>query len=159
MKFYNREKELALLEKTRQIAFTQHSQMTVLTGRRRIGKTKLILKSCEESPTVYLFVSRSNEAMLCRGFAQHINSVLSNIFIPESIDSFADVFENGDLCHSYRTFPFWVPERRKGITWSSMSSRSSSISIPLFTARCRIYGIATKTPRLSISWPAVRSIR
>ena len=44
MKFYNREKELALLEKTRQIAFTQHSQMTVLTGRRRIGKTKLILK-------------------------------------------------------------------------------------------------------------------
>lgn len=93
MKFYNREKELALLEKTRQIAFTQHSQLTVLTGRRRIGKTKLILKSCEESPTVYLFVSRSNEAMLCRGFAQHINSVLSNIFIPESINSFADVFE------------------------------------------------------------------
>ena len=35
MKFYNREKELALLEKTRQIAFAQHSQMTVLTGRRR----------------------------------------------------------------------------------------------------------------------------
>lgn len=93
MKFYNREKELALLEKTRQIAFTKHSQMTVLTGRRRIGKTKLILKSCEESPTVYLFVSRSNESMLCRGFAQHINTVLSNIFIPESVDSFADVFE------------------------------------------------------------------
>lgn len=93
MKFYNREKELALLEKTRQIAFAQHSQMTVLTGRRRIGKTKLILKSCEESPTVYLFVSRSNESMLCRGFAQHINSVLSNVFIPESIDSFSDVFE------------------------------------------------------------------
>ena len=87
------QEELALLEKTRQIAFAQHSQMTVLTGRRRIGKTKLILKSCEESPTVYLFVSRSNEAMLCRGFAQHINSVLSNIFIPESINSFADVFE------------------------------------------------------------------
>ena len=93
MKFYNREKELALLENTRQIAFTKHSQMTVLTGRRRIGKTKLILKSCEESPTVYLFVSRSNESMLCRGFAQHINTVLSNIFIPESVDSFADVFE------------------------------------------------------------------
>lgn len=93
MKFYNREKELALLEKTRQIAFTKHSQMTVLTGRRRIGKTKLILKSCEESPTVYLFVSRSNESMLCRGFAQHINMVLSNIFIPEFVDSFADVFE------------------------------------------------------------------
>ena len=75
MKFYNREKELALLEKTRQIAFTQHSQLTVLTGRRRIGKTKLILKSCEESPTVYLFVSRSNE--LCFAVASLSTSIQS----------------------------------------------------------------------------------
>ena len=45
MKFYNREKELAALEKVRQIAFSNHSQMTVLTGRRRIGKTSLIFKS------------------------------------------------------------------------------------------------------------------
>ena len=37
MKFYNREKELAALEKVRQTAFSNHSQMTVLTGRRRIG--------------------------------------------------------------------------------------------------------------------------
>lgn len=93
MKFYNREKELALLEKTRRIAFSKHSQMTVLTGRRRIGKTKLILKSCEDTPTVYLFVSRSNESMLCSEFAQQINSVLSSVFIPESVESFADVFE------------------------------------------------------------------
>lgn len=42
MKFYNREKELASLEKARHVSFTVHSQMTVLTGRRRIGKTSLI---------------------------------------------------------------------------------------------------------------------
>ena len=41
MKFYNREKELASLEKVRQVSFSVHSQMTVLTGRRRIGKTSL----------------------------------------------------------------------------------------------------------------------
>lgn len=69
MKFYNREIELKLLDKTRKIAFNNHSQMTVLTGRRRIGKTKLILKSCEETPTVYFFVGRSNEAQLCSQFA------------------------------------------------------------------------------------------
>lgn len=64
MKFYNREKELASLEKVRQVSFSVHSQMTVLTGRRRIGKTSLIFKSCEDTPTVYLFVSRSNETDL-----------------------------------------------------------------------------------------------
>ena len=42
MKFYNREKELQRLNKTREVAFNNHSQMTVLTGRRRIGKTSLI---------------------------------------------------------------------------------------------------------------------
>ena len=44
MKFYNREKELTSLEKVRQVSFSVHSQMTVLTGRRRIGKTSLIFR-------------------------------------------------------------------------------------------------------------------
>ena len=60
MKFYNRDKELALLEKVRRVSFSVHSQMTVLTGRRRIGKTSLIFKSCEDTPTVYLlFIYRN----------------------------------------------------------------------------------------------------
>lgn len=42
---------------------------------------------------VYLFVSRSNEAMLCSGFAKVINETLKNIFVPTQIDSFADLFE------------------------------------------------------------------
>ena len=93
MKFFDRKSELAQLEQQRKIAFNDHSQMTVLTGRRRIGKTMLIRKSCEESTMVYLFVSRSNEAMLCSGFAKVINETLKNIFVPIQIDSFADLFE------------------------------------------------------------------
>ena len=93
MKFFDRKSELAQLERQRKIAFNDHSQMTVLTGRRRIGKTMLIRKSCEESTMVYLFVSRSNEAMLCSGFAKVINETLKNIFVPTQIDSFADLFE------------------------------------------------------------------
>ncbi|EOS19069.1 MULTISPECIES: ATP-binding protein [Parabacteroides] len=92
MKFYNREIELKLLDKTRKIAFNNHSQMTVLTGRRRIGKTKLILKSCEETPTVYFFVGRSNEAQLCSQFAQIASKAL-NTYIPNEISSFAGLFE------------------------------------------------------------------
>ncbi|MCF6266552.1 MAG: ATP-binding protein [Desulfuromusa sp.] len=44
MKFYNRKKELELLrriEKTSQVS----SKMTVIVGRRRIGKTKLVQKA------------------------------------------------------------------------------------------------------------------
>lgn len=92
MKFYNREKELASLARTRDIAFNSHSQMTVLTGRRRIGKTKVILKSCEDTPTIYLFVSRSNEATLCSQFAQAASKAL-NIFLPSGISSFVSLFE------------------------------------------------------------------
>ena len=93
MKFYDRQTELAQLARKRETAFNAHSQMTVLTGRRRIGKTMLIRKSCEGTTMVYLFVSRSNEAMLCNGFAKTINATLTSVFVPESTESFADVFE------------------------------------------------------------------
>lgn len=90
MKFYNREKELALFEKIRQVSFSVHSQMTVLTGRRRIGKTSLVFESCKGSPSVYLFVSRSNEADLCRRFAVEIRQSL-DMYVPE-FTKFAELF-------------------------------------------------------------------
>lgn len=91
MRFYNREKELELLSKTKRISFEDHSQMTVLTGRRRIGKTKLVLKSCENEPTVYLFVARSNEAQLCAQFAQIASEAL-NTYVPSAISTFQELF-------------------------------------------------------------------
>ena len=90
MKFYNREKELAALEKIRQVSFSVHSQMTVLTGRRRIGKTSLIFKSCEGTPTVYLFVSRSNEADLCLRFTSEVRQSL-DVYVPE-LTNFTELF-------------------------------------------------------------------
>jgi hypothetical protein len=70
MKFYDRQQELKELDRIRKIAFSINSQMTVVTGRRRIGKTKLLMKSCEATPTLYLFVSRNNEATLCGQFSE-----------------------------------------------------------------------------------------
>ena len=92
MKFYDRQKELETLENVRNTAFNVNSQMTVVTGRRRIGKTKLILKSCENTPTVYWFVSRTNETELCRQFADIIRQSL-DVFVPDGISSFRDVFQ------------------------------------------------------------------
>nr|MDA3818064.1 ATPase [Prolixibacteraceae bacterium] len=65
MKFYNRTNELNELNRIRELSFNDYSRMTVVTGRRRIGKTSLIMKSVENTPTVYLFVGRKNEASLC----------------------------------------------------------------------------------------------
>lgn len=92
MKFYNREKELEALNKVRELSFNKHSMFTVLTGRRRIGKTLLIKRSCDGTPTVYLFVSRSNEAALCRSYVDEIRSAL-NVFVPDGISTFADTFQ------------------------------------------------------------------
>lgn len=91
MRFYDRDIELKTLNESRAIAFSKVSQMTVLTGRRRIGKTKLMLRSCEGTPTVYLFVSRSSEATLCAQFSQALRESLG-AFVPERIGSFRDLF-------------------------------------------------------------------
>lgn len=91
MRFYDRETEIKTLEKIRQTAFNVNSQMTVLTGRRRIGKTKLILKSCENTPSVYFFVSRTNEADLCFQFSEILRQSL-NVFVPNGINTFRDLF-------------------------------------------------------------------
>ncbi len=92
MRFYDREKELETLSRTREMAFGKVSQMTVLTGRRRIGKTKLMLKSCKGTPTVYLFVSRSSEAVLCGQFCQTAREALG-VFIPNGITSLRELFQ------------------------------------------------------------------
>lgn len=92
MRFYNRTKELQELYNVRELAFTEHSKLTVLTGRRRIGKTSLIFKSCEDTATVYWFVKRSNEADLCAGFVDIVSQVL-HVGIPGKVYSFTELFE------------------------------------------------------------------
>ena len=80
MKFYNRTRELAELQRIKNLSFNEHSRMTVLTGRRRIGKTSLLMKSVEDEPTVYLFVGRKTEATLCSEYIKVISNAL-NVFV------------------------------------------------------------------------------
>lgn len=92
MKFYNRTKEIKELKRIQRLAFDSYSKMTVITGRRRIGKTKLALHATEgKEPTVYLFISRKNEAALCSEFVPLIASSLK-IFIPSGINTFRELF-------------------------------------------------------------------
>ncbi len=92
MKFYNRTSEIKELRRIGNLAFDNYSRMTVITGRRRIGKTSLAVESTAgDAPTVYLFVSRKNEAALCNEFSQLVASAL-DCYIPVGIQSFAALF-------------------------------------------------------------------
>ncbi|NCO00741.1 MAG: ATP-binding protein [Epsilonproteobacteria bacterium] len=89
MKFYNREKEL---ENLREIEHSskESSKMTVIVGRRRIGKTKLIQEAYKEK--VYLFVSKKNEVLLCEEFISIIQKAL-DVKLFGQITKFIDLFE------------------------------------------------------------------
>ncbi|WP_291564299.1 ATP-binding protein [Bacteroides sp.] len=91
MKFYDRTEEIAELRRIQNLSANNHSRMTVVTGRRRIGKTSLICRALEDSTTVYLFVSRDNESVLVKRFTDEIKRVL-DIFIPDEISSFRNLF-------------------------------------------------------------------
>ena len=71
MRFYNREKELELLRRIDALSETD-AQMTVLTGRRRIGKTSLLRHFMADRPAVYLFLAKKSEALICAELADAI---------------------------------------------------------------------------------------
>ena len=90
MKFYNRERELSQLSSIRERSINQ-GQLTVMVGRRRIGKTSLLKKSVENSPAVYLFVAKKSEILLCKEFVEIIKESLGISFYGET-SRFIDVF-------------------------------------------------------------------
>jgi AAA+ ATPase superfamily predicted ATPase len=63
-----------------------------MVGRRRIGKTSLLLRSTEGQKMLYLFVSRNSEAVLCRQFQQQASEALG-MQVYGTINRFADLFE------------------------------------------------------------------
>ena len=90
MKFYNRIEELKLLEKLDRQA-EQEGVMTILTGRRRVGKTVLALHHVAKKRFLYLFVSRKEEHLLCEEFLEEIKKQFVMPIIGE-IRYFKEVF-------------------------------------------------------------------
>lgn len=109
MKFYNRTSELAELQRIQNLSFTDHSRLTVVTGRRRIGKTSLVMKSVEGLPTVYLFVGRKSEATLCAEFIPVIAQSLDT-FVPAEIRTFRSLFQYLMELASSRPFNLVIDE-------------------------------------------------
>ena len=102
MKFYNREKELALLAKT-ETKSEQTAQMTFVVGRRRIGKTSLLVKASAPNTFIYFFVAKKNEGLLCSEFVEEVKQKL-NVELFGTIKTFKELF--GYLMELSKTLHF-----------------------------------------------------
>ena len=91
MKFYNREKEIKKLLEIKEQS-KKNAQFSVVTGRRRIGKTQLLLKSYENTKFLYFFVAKKSEVILCQDFLQELKEKL-NLPILGEVNSFSVLFE------------------------------------------------------------------
>lgn len=90
MKFYNRKNELAELTKLYNQADTS-ARLTVITGRRRVGKTMLALEFARKHRHLYLFVSKKSEHLLCMEYLEEIRKIFSIPVIGE-IKTFKEIF-------------------------------------------------------------------
>ncbi len=90
MKFYNRDKEILLLKSIEQKSL-QSAQMTFMVGRRRIGKTSLLVNALKSETCIYFFLTKKNEALLCAEFVEEIKLKL-NVELFGTFKSFKEVF-------------------------------------------------------------------
>ena len=78
MRFFDRKEEIASLKEILELS-KSNAQFTVVTGRRRIGKTSLVWKAYENEPILYFFVARKAESDLC---ADYIHEIENKLGIP-----------------------------------------------------------------------------
>ena len=91
MRFFDRENELERLAEIERRS-RLNAQFTVLTGRRRVGKTSLLLKAFSKSDFAYLFVERKSEKDLCQTFKAELETKLGMVILGEP-DRFTQLFE------------------------------------------------------------------
>ncbi|MED9995745.1 MAG: AAA family ATPase, partial [Paludibacteraceae bacterium] len=92
MRFFDRQQEF---EKLREIEDLSHqvAQFTIITGRRRIGKTEMVKKFFENKTMLYFFVARKAESDLCNIFIDEIRTKLNIPMLDSKGMSFASVFK------------------------------------------------------------------
>jgi len=91
MKFFDRNKEIELLNEIAEKSI-KNASFTVVTGRRRIGKTQLLLQVNKDKPSLYFFVTRKAEPFLCQDFQEEISKKF-NIPVLGNITSFGKLFQ------------------------------------------------------------------
>lgn len=92
MRFFDRETEFDKLREIEDLS-REVAQFTIITGRRRIGKTEMVKKFYENKFMLYFFVARKAEADLCDIFIEEIRAKLNVPMIEGKGTSFASIFK------------------------------------------------------------------
>lgn len=91
MRFFDRTEEIASLKDILELS-KSNAQFTVVTGRRRIGKTSLVWKAYEDENILYFFVARKAESDLCSDYLHEIENKLGTPTVGK-VESFPEIFE------------------------------------------------------------------
>ena len=92
MRFFGRKDEIADLQNIHKLSL-QTARFTIVTGRRRSGKTSLLIKAYENiNDMLYFFVARKSEEELCKDFLNEITEKLQIPILGE-VTRFADIFK------------------------------------------------------------------
>lgn len=108
MRFFDRTEEIASLREIRGMA-KENAQFTVVTGRRRIGKTSLVWKAYEDEPILYFFVARKAEVDLCEDYRLEIENKLGVPTMGHA-ERFSDVFEYLMILSAERPITLFIDE-------------------------------------------------
>ena len=110
MEFFGREEEIRELRKVRETARKQ-ARFTIVTGRRRVGKTELLKRAFGDgkTPCLYLLVTRKTEKVQCAAFQEEVEKVLG-IRIAGKCERFKEVFEEIMAASVSRTFTVVIDE-------------------------------------------------
>ena len=108
MEFFGREREIARLREIRERS-ARAAQFTVVTGRRRIGKTSLVRKALGDGPLLYFFVGRKSEAELCEGFQAEVRDALGDAVLGRAV-RFGELFEELMKLSKRKPFSLFLDE-------------------------------------------------
>lgn len=90
MEFYGRETEIRTLRETEEVS-RRASQFTVVMGRRRVGKTTLILRATEGTKRIYTVVKRVAEPLLCERIQRE--ALAAGVDIPGRTESLSELLK------------------------------------------------------------------
>ena len=89
MKFYGREKEISLIEHFFKTVKTKGSRILVMIGRRRIGKTRLVLESVKNKNYLYFFTKKKKINEIISEWSNEIKNKYGEVFYG-NFNSFED---------------------------------------------------------------------
>lgn len=107
MKFYDRKQEINMLQSIENQS-SETAQMTVMVGRRRVGKTTLLRHAFDSIPVLYFFIAKKNEILLCEEFTHQVEEQLSAPL--GKFQSFAELFKTIMILSRERNFTLIIDE-------------------------------------------------